>query len=86
VLGVIDFAGIGQLLTGVGILLTAIISARTHKAVAEVRTEVQTINGRSLAQLADATEGRRIEADVAIADRTESDQHYVDHLNEKPKP
>jgi hypothetical protein len=48
--------------------------------VDDVHAELVTSNGLTLGNLADAGEGRRIEADVPPEDRTVAEQHYVDHL------
>jgi hypothetical protein len=54
---------------------------RISREVAGVHREVRSSNGLTLAALADATEGRRIQNDIPPADRTPSQQHYVDDLD-----
>jgi len=49
--------------------------------LAAIHAEVKTANGVTLAALADRVEARRIEAEVAPGERTESEQHYVDELH-----
>lgn len=56
--------------------------ARIRADVESVHTEVKTANGITMAALADRAEGRRVEDNVDIEDRTASEQHYVDRLND----
>ena len=77
------------------ILLTVLVSLRTNRNLAKntkltednnrigrsIHTEVKSINGQSGTELLEATEGRRIEADIPEADRTVGQQAYVDRLD-----
>lgn len=56
--------------------LAAIRSGRAVAGVAQVQTEVKTLNGLALGQLADAAETRRIEAKPA-ADVTAAEAEHV---------
>lgn len=51
-----------------------------------VHTEVKSINGSTPTELLEATEGRRIEADIEPDDRTHAEQAYVDRLPDKEPP
>lgn len=66
--------------------VVTIINAFKNKETADITRDIQhqvtTINGRSLAQLGDATESRRIEA-LPHKDRTEADE---EHLEVAPAP
>lgn len=70
------------LVVAVGTLITsataAVGSLHNSRRIAEVKTEVKTANGITLAALADRGEGRRIEADIPAAERTSAEQHYVE--------
>lgn len=59
-------------------VVTIINSFRTK----DIQTQVTTINGRTLAQLSDANESRRIEA-LPKVERTEADD---EHLEVAPAP
>lgn len=56
----------------------------THQAVVAVAHELQTDNGQSVGNLADADEGRRVRG-IAVEDRTESEQGYVDRIEERER-
>jgi len=72
------------LATLLSVTLNTVITLRgqrdTTRRLDDVHDEVRTINGQSLGDLADADEGRRIEEDIPHADRTTSEQGYVDRL------
>lgn len=55
---------------------------QVRKEIASVHTELRTLNGLTIGELADRTEGRRIEADVKGSDQTSSERLYVEALNE----
>ena len=55
---------------------------RLGATVGEIHTEIKTTNGRSMGELAEEGEGRRIRADVPQADRTPGERHYVQHVDE----
>ena len=55
-------------------LATLVATLRTHR-------EVKTANGLSIGKLTERAEGRRILADVLPADRTKSEQGYVEQLD-----
>jgi hypothetical protein len=73
---------IAQIIGAAAAIVAAIAAWRAHEVVKEVKTEVKTANGITLAALSDRQEGRRIAADVPMDDRTSSEQHYVDRLDE----
>lgn len=62
------------IIASLGIFVTsataAWVSVKTHK-------EVKTMNGLSIAQMADAGETRRVDA-IEVADRTVAEQQHVD--------
>lgn len=73
-----------QLIASVATLVTAVVGPLlVLRSVRAVHTEVKTANGQTLAALADATEGRRIELDIPHGDRTSSEQHYVERLGDQ---
>lgn len=77
-----DVAAVIAALSGLTIAVGGVIrSARLQSDIADVRAEVTTANGQTLAALADAVEGRRIKEDVDHADRTTHEQEYVDALS-----
>ena len=55
---------------------------RIGTVVGQVHAEIRTINGKSIAELADETEGRRIRDDVSKDQRTPAERHYVQHVEE----
>lgn len=55
----------------------AIITVLSHKQIGDVKTEVKTMNGLTLAQMADANETRRIEH-IRPSKRTHSDEQHMD--------
>jgi hypothetical protein len=74
-----DIAAIVVALVAVATFVMSLINRRT---LLNVHDEVKTTNGLTLAALGDRAEGRRIQSDVAHADRTASEQHYVEQLND----
>lgn len=83
-----------QILTSLAALVASCAAAyaslsanRTSKsnqiALQEVKHEVKTSNGITIAALADLSEGRRIQADVPVEDRTISEQHYVNKVEDQ---
>jgi hypothetical protein len=91
--------GIGSIMTGLGTVATAIQAGRGRSIVSEVATtadathavasstlaQVSTMNGKSIAQLADEAEGYRIRAEISPADQTASEKHYVEALRQADK-
>lgn len=77
---------LGYTLVGIAAIISSLTAAymalSTRRKVEEVATEVKTSNGITLAVLADRAEGRRIETETTLGDRTPSEQHYVDKLQE----
>jgi len=73
-----------SLLTAIAVIIGFAGIARRadklDKSLDRVHSEVKTGNGKTIAMLADATEGRRVRSDVPVGERTESEQHYVDSL------
>jgi len=63
-------------------LAQLVAAAATLVVALRVHREVKTMNGKTIAVLTDENEGRRIAADIAHDDRTASEQHYVDQLDE----
>lgn len=60
------------------------IAAATLEALKSISQQLMTANGLTVGQLADATEGHRVERDVDPADRTTAEQAYVDRLPTEP--
>lgn len=92
----VDVASVLAIVGGITVSLSTLIAAvfagmaalrvaRVETKVDHVHSEVQTINGRSLAQLADAGETRRIEG-IPVADRTDQEQHHVDVVPDPANP
>lgn len=79
-------AALATLVTAAGVFVNAVATARRDAALARkveaVHDEVVTANGRTLGALADAREGRRIEADVDRSERSHAEQGYVDRLHD----
>lgn len=76
-------SAIGGLVLACGTLVLAFATLRNGKKVeavhviaADVQHQVTTINGRTLAQLGDAIETRRVEA-IPPADRTAQEDEHV---------
>ena len=77
----ISEAAFGFLGLTAGIIVCLVLLFRTHTEVVATKALVETVNGRSLAILAELTEGRRIRKDVPEANRTPREQAYVDLLD-----
>lgn len=79
-------AALASMVTAIAVLIGAIVLARGQRAVAAnveaVHEEVKTVNGITMAALADRAEGRRIETDVPVDQRTDSEAAYVTNLAE----
>ena len=65
-----------------GSCVSACVAFIDLRATQRVHAEVRTTNGITAGLLAERQEGRRIEADVPHAERTTSEQGYVDRLEE----
>lgn len=82
-----DYAGLGVLVASIGSAAAAIIAAiaslRTHRVAGDTKDAVTTTNGKTIADLAEANEGRRIEATIPAAARTAEENHYVDNIDRK---
>jgi len=72
-------------ITALGVFIAtatgAWISFKTHQITIKTHTEVKTLNGLTLAQMADAEETRRVDL-IAPADRTAAEQR---HLTAEPR-
>ena len=68
---------VAQLILAVATLVTALIAWSGRRISQQVRTEVKTMNGLTMAQMADAGETRRVDA-IATEDRTTAEQRHVD--------
>lgn len=70
-------------ISAVGLFVTtttaAVVSVLTFLLAKEVKTEVKTMNGLTIAQMADATETRRVDA-IPPADRSEIEQEHIEVL------
>lgn len=55
-------------------------SRKNDRHIGDVHHEVKAGNGITMAALADRQEGRRVQADIPEAERTDSEQGYVDNL------
>lgn len=66
---------LAALVTSVAVLVSAWSNRRR---LGDLKREVKTSNGLTLAALADRAEGRRIDEDIPEGDRTASEQRYVD--------
>lgn len=62
------------------------IAAELAEKVDAVHEEVQTVNGHTVAALAEAAEGRRIEGDIPKGERTTDEQAQVDRLHGQGNP
>jgi hypothetical protein len=70
-----------ETLVAVAAVIAALASLVTAIGGYFLAKNVKTSNGLTMAALADRQEGRRIESDVAIHDRTKSETAYVDKLH-----
>jgi hypothetical protein len=84
---------ISSIITPVTVMTATIVVARLQAktndnvnlgnlATNQVHDEVKTGNGRTIARLADLTEGRRVVADVPPDERTPHEAHAASMLNE----
>jgi uncharacterized membrane protein YebE (DUF533 family) len=48
----------------------------------QIHEEVKSINGQTAPEIIEAGEGRRIEADIPVGERTAGQQGYVDRLHD----
>lgn len=71
------FSGIVSVVGAIYAGKAATAAKENHKSLVQVQSEVQTLNGLKLGQLADNTESRRILALPPHA-RTDSDEEHVD--------
>lgn len=89
VIAIAIITSIPAVLASSALLVTAFRTNRKVDAVGvaveAVHKEVKTINAQSIAQLADATETRRI-AEVQIEDRTELEKSHMRSVNEMVGP
>lgn len=80
-----DWTGLAAVITALGVFYQIVMTTRRDRRVEakvdDVHAEVRTANGIAVGLLAERAEGRRIEADVPTADRTVSEQGYVERLN-----
>jgi hypothetical protein len=76
----LDFVGIALVITALGTVTTPFIVAyygrKNEKSTTAVHDEVKTINAQSIAQLADATETRRIE-EIPVIDRSKMERSHM---------
>lgn len=56
-----------------------------HARLEAIHEELRTLNGQTIGQMADADEGRRIEA-IPEVDRTESEAKHLGDINQKDQP
>lgn len=79
-----DYVGLATVITALGIAIPSIVGAvaslRTHKVATATKEAVTTGNGQTLADLAEADEGRRIQSDIPAGQRTPAEQSYVQNL------
>lgn len=68
---------IASLTAAIVAIINALKTSKVGAVAQAIHTEVKTINGLAIGQLADATETRRIEA-ISPEDRTLAEQHHVD--------
>ena len=52
-----------------------------HGVANEALAELVTLNGKTVGELGDLTEGRRIIRDVPIAEQSPSERHYVEAVH-----
>jgi hypothetical protein len=83
-----DLTALTTALTSLLILVGTIRNKRAIgqnlRAIGDIHDEVKTQNGLTMAALADRQEGRRVKKDIQKSDRTTSEQHYVDALDNHP--
>ena len=72
--------GFVGLAMGTGVAIGLLVRAR--RDIAETKELIETVNGRSLAILAELSEGRRIRETIPEGERTAREQAYVDALEE----
>lgn len=71
---------ISALVAAIAVLVTAIATPIVAVLLAKIHKEVKTANGITIGQYADRTEGRRIEAEVPVEDRTHKENLEVERL------
>lgn len=72
---------IGVATTSVIGIITALGTLKNRDQIAVVRKEVTTMNGQTLAMLADANETRRVD-DIPVADRTDMEADHIASVTE----
>ena len=96
--GGISLGGIGNLFAGIGALLAAAlgfsnrrdlkvntkITEEAHGAAQAAVSELKTSNGRSVGNLADRAEGRRIGETIPPHAQTSEEKRYVEALRDDP--
>lgn len=71
---------LASLITAVASLVAAVGTIINARKITEVKTEVKTGNSQTIAQLADAGEGRRIRG-IPVADRTKLEDSHLSDTN-----
>lgn len=69
-----------------GSLLASLIALWVLVKSMQIHGEVKTINGKTIAKIADENEGRRIRDTIPASEQTGSERKYVEDLGDEHKP
>lgn len=87
----VDLFGVAAVITACGALMGTVTAtfmalrtlSRVEKGVHEVHKEVTTLNGQTIAMLADATESRRIDL-IPEEERTPTEVGHIEEFGSDP--
>lgn len=75
-----DLFGVAAIIAAIGTSISSVIAAMNKRQLTKVHEEIKVGNGKTMAVLAELSEGRRIRREIPQEERTEEESEYVASL------